>query len=75
MEYQGLLEALRGKIALISLIATKSLARTASLNYTQALTAENVAQRALTTARRQSTVAGRALNSVMGFAGGYVDKC
>ncbi|MCW9688019.1 phage tail tape measure protein [Proteus terrae] len=72
MEYQVARGTNAEKIALDNLIATKSLARTASLNYTQALTAENVAQRALTTARRQSTVAGRALNSVMGFAGGPI---
>ncbi|MBG3019392.1 phage tail tape measure protein [Proteus mirabilis] len=72
MEYQVARSTNAEKIALDNLIATKSLARTASLNYTQALTAENVAQRALTTARRQSTVAGRALNSVMGFAGGPI---
>ncbi|NBN74967.1 phage tail tape measure protein [Proteus sp. G2615] len=72
MEYQVARGTNAEKIALDNLIATKSLARTASLNYTQALTAENVAQRALTTARRQSTVAGRALNSVMGLAGGPI---
>uniref|UniRef100_UPI00288B3F37 tape measure protein n=1 Tax=Proteus columbae TaxID=1987580 RepID=UPI00288B3F37 len=72
MEYQVARGTNEEKIALDNLIATKSLARTASLNYTQALTAENVAQRALTTARRQSTVAGRALNSVMGLAGGPI---
>ncbi|HGN2831492.1 TPA: phage tail tape measure protein [Proteus mirabilis] len=72
MEYQVARGTNAEKIALDNLIATKSLARTTSLNYTQALTAENVAQRALTTARRQSTVAGRALNSVMGFAGGPI---
>ncbi|SUC14546.1 tail length tape measure protein [Proteus vulgaris] len=72
MEYQVARGTNAEKIALDNLIATKSLARTASLNYTQALTTENVAQRALTTARRQSTVAGRALNSVMGFAGGPI---
>ncbi|MBJ2116190.1 phage tail tape measure protein [Proteus penneri] len=72
MEYQVARGTNAEKIALYNLIATKSLARTASLNYTQALTAENVAQRALTTARRQSTVAGRALNSVMGLAGGPI---
>lgn len=72
MEYQVARGTNAEKIALDNLIATKSLARTASLNYTQALTAENVAQRALTTARRQSTVAGRALNRVMGLAGGPI---
>ncbi|SUC00045.1 tail length tape measure protein [Proteus vulgaris] len=72
MEYQVARGTNAEKIALDNLIATKSLARTASLNYTQALTAENVAQRALTTARRQSTMAGRALNSVMGLAGGPI---
>lgn len=72
MEYQVARGTNAEKIALDNLIATKSLARTASLNYTQTLTAENVAQRALTTARRQSTVAGRALNSVMGLAGGPI---
>ena len=72
MEYQVARGTNAEKIALDNLIATKSLARTTSLNYTQALTAENVAQRALTTARRQSTVAGRALNSVMGLAGGPI---
>ncbi|WPD00541.1 phage tail tape measure protein [Proteus terrae] len=72
MEYQVARGTNAEKIALDNLIATKSLARTASLNYTQALTAENVAQRALTTTRRQSTVAGRALNSVMGLAGGPI---
>ncbi|WP_231135819.1 phage tail tape measure protein [Proteus vulgaris] len=72
MEYQVARGTNAEKIALDNLIATKSLARTASLNYTQALTAENVAQRTLTTARRQSTVAGRALNSVMGLAGGPI---
>ncbi|MGA6363662.1 phage tail tape measure protein [Proteus penneri] len=72
MEYQVARGTNAEKIALDNLIATKSLARTASLNYTQALTAENVAQRALTTARRQSTVVGRALNSVMGLAGGPI---
>lgn len=72
MEYQVARGTNAEKISLDNLIATKSLARTASLNYTQALTAENVAQRALTTARRQSTVAGRALNSVMGLAGGPI---
>ncbi|WP_219495099.1 phage tail tape measure protein [Proteus terrae] len=72
MEYQVTRGTNAEKIALDNLIATKSLARTASLNYTQALTAENVAQRALTTARRQSTMAGRALNSVMGLAGGPI---
>ncbi|HEJ9546177.1 TPA: phage tail tape measure protein [Proteus mirabilis] len=72
MEYQVARGTNAEKIALDNLIATKSLARTASLNYTQALTTENVAQRALTTARRQSTVAGRALNSVMGLAGGPI---
>lgn len=72
MEYQVARGTNAEKIALDNLIATKSLARTASLNYTQALTAENVAQRALTTARHQSTVAGRALNSVMGLAGGPI---
>ncbi|HEK2044794.1 TPA: phage tail tape measure protein [Proteus mirabilis] len=72
MEYQVARGTNAEKIALDNLIATKSLARTASLNYTQALTAENVAQRALTATRRQSTVAGRALNSVMGLAGGPI---
>ncbi|EMH8369440.1 phage tail tape measure protein [Proteus mirabilis] len=58
--------------ALEKVIATKSLATEASLRYKQALIAETATQRALTTARRQATVAGRALSGTLALVGGPV---
>lgn len=72
MSYQSAKGTAAEAYALEKVIATKSLATAASLQYKQALIAETATQRTLTAARRQATVAGRALSGVLAFTGGPV---
>lgn len=72
MSYQSAKGTVAEAYALEKVIATKSLATAASLQYKQALIAETATQRTLTAARRQATIAGRALSGALAFTGGPV---
>ncbi|MBG6028981.1 phage tail tape measure protein [Proteus mirabilis] len=72
MSYQSAKGTAAEAYALEKVIATKSLATAASLQYKQALIAETATQRTLTATRRQATIAGRALSGALAFTGGPV---